>query len=218
MIRLLIVDDTRLFREGLAHFLERVDDFSVVGTAADRPAALAGVRTLCPDVVLLRMEMPECASMVRAMVDALPGVRVITVGLLDSEQDVISCVEAGAQGFVPRDGSLEDLVAGVRSVVRGETLCSPRITATLLRRVATLAAERRNWPGQAHLTVREREIVRLIDDGLSNKEIAHRLSIEVRTVKNHVHNILEKLQVRRRGEAAALARQERTELRDHARP
>ncbi len=206
MIRILIVDDTRLYREGLAHSLGRVDGLSVAGTTDAQVSALEAVRTLCPDVVLLRIDMPGSAAVLRAIVTAGVGARVIAVGLIEREQDVIACVEAGAFGFLPRDGSLDDLVACIRSAARGETVCSPRMVASLLKRMAALAAERPTWPGHSHLTPREHEVVRLVDEGLSNKEIARRLSIEVRTVKNHVHNILEKLHVHRRGEAAARLR------------
>lgn len=206
MIRIVIVDDTRLYREGLAQILSRVEGFGVPGTADTHASALDAVRTLHPDVVLLRMDMPEAADILRAVVSSGAGARVIALGLVERDQDVIACVEAGALGFLPRDGSLDDLIACIRSAARGETLCSPRMVATLLKRVAVLAAGRPAWPRHAHLTTREHEVVRLIDEGLSNKEIARRLSIEVRTVKNHVHNILEKLQVHRRGEAAARLR------------
>src|SRR3990172_7106777 len=206
MIRILIVDDTRLYREGLAHILDRVDGLSVAGTTDAQVSAVEAVRTLRPDVVLLRIDMPGSAAILRAIVNAGVGARVIAVGLIEREQDVIACVEAGALGFLPRDGSLDDLVACIRSAARGETVCSPRMVATLLKRMAALAADRPTWPGHSHLTAREHEVVRLIDEGLSNKEIAQRLSIEVRTVKNHVHNILEKLHVHRRGEAAARLR------------
>src|SRR5439155_827652 len=105
-----------------------------------------------------------------------------------------------------REASIDDLVTVIESVARGEAICSPRVAAGLLRRVAALAAGHGGDLPRAQLTNREREIVRLIDNGLSNKEIARALGIEVATVKNHVHNILEKLQVHRRGEAAARVR------------
>ncbi len=207
MIRVLIVDDTRLYREGLAHILGREDDISVVGTAARREESLVCVRDLHPDLVLLHMAMPDSMATLRAVVNAAPEVKIVALGVAESESEVIACAEAGVAGYLLRDGSLDDLMATVQSVARGEMLCSPRIAATLLKRVASLAAERQSWKTQAHLTSREIEIVQFIDQGLSNKEIARRLSIEVRTVKNHVHNILEKLQVHRRGEAAALVRE-----------
>src|SRR2546421_13075479 len=120
--------------------------------------------------------------------------------------DVLASAEAGAIAYVPREASLEDLVAVIECAVRGEAVCSPRVAGALLRRIAVLATDGRSDRVPARLTKREREIMGLIDEGLSNKEIAKRLRIEVATVKNHVHNILEKLQVHRRGEAAARVR------------
>lgn len=216
MIRVLVVDDTRLYREGLAHILGRGGEIVIVGTAAHQEESLDRIRELHPDLVLLHMAIPESIPTLRAIVDAAPDVRVVAIGVTDSESEVVACAEAGVAGYLLRDGSLDDLVATIQSVARGETLCSPRIAATLLRRLAALAAERQSWKFQGHLTPRELEIVQYIDLGLSNKEIAQRLSIEVRTVKNHVHNILEKLQVRRRGEAAARMRAVRAETRPAA--
>jgi DNA-binding NarL/FixJ family response regulator len=206
MVRVLVVDDTRLFREGLARTIEASSDMIVAGVAADPEQVLIAIHDCRPDIVLLRMAVPESIGMLRAIADQAPQVSVIALGLIENDNDIIACAEAGVAGYLSREGSVEDLVATVRSVARGEALCSPRIAATLLRRVATLASERQSSTGRVHLTAREREIVRLIDEGLSNKEIAQRLYIEVRTVKNHVHNILEKLQVHNRGEAAALMR------------
>jgi DNA-binding NarL/FixJ family response regulator len=125
---------------------------------------------------------------------------------MHGEDQVVACAEAGIAGYVDRDASLRDLVATVRSVARGELLCSPRIAARLMRRVAELADQPRPPQTPAHLTRREREVVALIDEGLSNKEIAQRLNIELPTVKHHVHNVIEKLGVRSRLQAAAHVR------------
>jgi DNA-binding NarL/FixJ family response regulator len=121
----------------------------------------------------------------------------------ETEHDVIPCAEAGVAACLPRETTLADLSATIERVAAGESNASPRVAAMLLRRIATLAE--RNSP-EANLTAREEEILVLIDDGLSNKQIARRLSIELPTVKNHVHNILEKLHVHRRYEAAARMR------------
>jgi len=206
VIRVAIVADIRLYREGLAQVLERHPNISVVGTAAGTNGPVASVSDVAPDVVLIDMVMPDSLAVVRRMVAAAPGVKVVSVGVGDDEHDVVASAEAGAVGYVPREGSLEDLVAVIECAARGEAVCSPRIAGALLRRVATLASDRVHGPVEGPLTGREREIMRLIDDGLSNKEIATRLCVEVATVKNHVHNILEKLQVHRRGEAAARVR------------
>jgi two-component system, NarL family, nitrate/nitrite response regulator NarL len=204
--RVLIVDDTRLFREGLAGILAREAGISAVDTAADIEAGLRLLKTCPPDVVLLNMATADGVGVLDALVRAAPQVRVVAIGVSETEDEVIACAEAGVAGYLLRRESLVDLVETIQSVTRGETLCSPWTAATLLRRVATLADERRSWFDPAKLTSREGEILLLIEQGCSNKEIAQHLFIEVRTVKNHVHNLLEKLQVHRRGEAAARMR------------
>jgi DNA-binding NarL/FixJ family response regulator len=133
----------------------------------------------------------------------VPGVPIVALGVPDVEGDVLACAEAGIAGYVTREASLEELVAVVRSAVQGELRCSPRIAAGLLRRLSALSEHGPSAP-RVRLTARQREIVRLIGQDLSNKEIAHRLGIEVATVKNHVHNLLEKLNVHRRTAAVRL--------------
>jgi len=163
-------------------------------------------------VVLLDTAIPDNVWIVRALVAAVPGPKVVALAVPEVEREVLACAEAGVAGYVTREGSVEDLVAAVESVARGEMVISPRMAATLLQRVATLALEQSPAAIEARLTTREVEILDLIDQGLSNKEIARRLTIELSTVKNHVHNILEKLNVTRRGEAAARARAARERI------
>jgi len=205
MIRVAIVADTRLYREGLAHVLGRDSRICVVATAAGCEEALASLPAVQPDVILVDMAMHNSGGVVRVVLMRVPPARVVALGVLEDDDDVLGCAEAGVSGYVPREASIDVLVAVIESVDRGEAICSPRVAARLLRRVAALAAGSVG-PLRTHLTGRECEVVRLIDDGLSNKEIARGLGIEVATVKNHVHNILEKLQVHRRGEAAARVR------------
>jgi two-component system nitrate/nitrite response regulator NarL len=199
-----IVAAIRLYREGLERCL--AEKYDVVGTAPDAGEAVQGVSELRPEVVLVDMAMLESAPTVRAIVELEPRASVLAFAVPETERHVLACVEAGISGYVPRQASLEDLLATIDGVAKGEALCSPRIVPGLFRRVAALAAERPPDSPRTRLTAREAEIVDLIDQGLSNKEIAVRLFIEVATVKNHVHNILEKLQVHRRAEAAARVR------------
>jgi two-component system nitrate/nitrite response regulator NarL len=205
-VRILVIADIRIYREGLAQLLAREPRFRVVGSAAGQEEAFALLQDTWVDVVLLDMAMAESMVAVRAIVAALPEVKVVALAVPETEDDIVSCAEAGISGYVLRDGSQQDLLATVDTVVRGEILCSPRVAATLLRRVAELAAEHRTELSGASLTTRELEIVRLLDQGLSNKEIARQLSIQLSTTKNHVHNILAKLGTHRRAEAAALVR------------
>jgi two-component system nitrate/nitrite response regulator NarL len=200
-IAVLVAADVCFYREGLATCLAQHATIAIVGTATSR-ADIVGQITRCrPEVLLIDMAMAESLDTIRAVsaLDAPP--RVVALAVPETEHDVITCAEAGIAGYVSREGSLDDLVRTIESVARGELIVSPRMAATLMKRVATLAsAGSRGVDRLAALTVREREIVRLIGDGLSNKQIAARLGIEIATAKNHVHNILDKLQVERRGQ------------------
>jgi two-component system nitrate/nitrite response regulator NarL len=131
-----------------------------------------------------------------------PDLKIVAIAVSDIEQEVVACAEAGVSGFVSRNGSIQDLVTAVHCAMRNELVCSPRITALLFSRVASIRSERSHAPGNGALTRREHEIVSLMTQGLSNKEIA-RQRIQNATVKNHIHSILAKLHVRRRGEVAA---------------
>jgi two-component system, NarL family, nitrate/nitrite response regulator NarL len=199
-----VLAGVRLYREGVAAVLANDDRFRVVG-AADS-TALQQLRDSAPDVVLMEAGPKDAPALVRAIRAHAPGAKVVALGISEEEADVLPLAEAGIAGWVTRDASVDDLREAVASAAAGEALCSPRMAASLLRKVASLAEDLRDGHATRVLTRRQREIVALIDEGLSNKEIARQLSIELPTVKNHVHNILEKLQVSRRGEAAALVR------------
>lgn len=208
-ISVLIVDTITLFRDGLAELLRRESWVGGVRTAADPSVAVDRVCSSPPDVVLVNMASRDGMVVLGALRAAAPRTPVVVFGIEESEEEVVACAEGGAAGFLPRDGTLGELQATVAGVLRGETVCSPRVTALLLRRVNTLAAAKTPTDETAHLTPREREVLMLIERGMTNKQIATNLGIEVRTVKNHVHNLLEKLRVRRRGEAAARLRSAR---------
>lgn len=206
MIRVLIFDHSRLYRQSLALSLGQREGLFMLDGAASLDESIGRMRDLHPDVVLLRAVMPASFAAMRVIAETAPDVKIVALEVSETEEDMIGCAEAGIAGYLPQGGSLDDLVTIIQSVARGEVVCSPRMAATLLRRVAILAAERQTCDVQPHLTRREMEIAHLIDQGLSNKEIARNLCIDFRTVKNHVHSILEKFQVHRRGEAAAQLR------------
>ena len=206
VISVVVVGKVRLYREGLSASLATRAGLVVVGAAADREAAVALVTSGRPDVVVLDMATPESLDMARAISGVRPVARIVAFAVVETDHDILACAEAGMAAWVPQEGSIEDLVATIESVVRDELQCPPKLASTLFRRLATLARRLPQRSPADGLTAREREIVVLIDRGLSNKEIAVRLSLEVTTVKNHVHNILDKLQVSRRTEAVALLR------------
>ena len=208
VMRIVVAGDIRLYRDGLALHLAGEAGLGVAGVAADRPELMRRVHELRPAIVVLDMAMAESLEAVRDLWREAPEVRVVAVTVPELEHAVIACAEAGIAGYVPREGSLDDLKRTIDSVARGESIVSPRMAASLLRRVSALAADRAAPARLDELTLREREIVELIRDGLSNKQIAARLNIELATAKNHVHRILEKLHVTRRGEIASLLRRQ----------
>ncbi|MGC2776549.1 MAG: response regulator transcription factor, partial [Bradyrhizobium sp.] len=169
----------------------------------DAVARIAGLR---PDAVLLDASLLDGAASPRCIREIVPEIKVVAFAVTEIDQEVIACAEAGISAYVPREGSTEDLVAAVHQAMRGELVCPPRVAALLFGRVATLSAEQTAPIDDGALTQREQEIIPLIERGLSNKEIARHLYVGTATVKNHIHNILEKLRVRRRGEVAARMR------------
>jgi len=203
---LVILTPTRLYREGLGTLLDARPGIDVVGTASSAPEAMAVLRNLLVDVVLLDIELEHALDAAREITHLSARTKVIALALNDKTEQVLKCAEAGIAGFVTQDGSVDDLIAAIVAARSGELTCTPRIAAALLHRIAELAREPAPELGVQCLTARELEVIRLVDRGLSNKEIASRLCIGVATVKNHVHSILEKLHVHRRGEAAARIR------------
>ncbi len=207
VIRILIISVIRLYRDGLAFVVGRDGTLDVVGAFDSVEHALerADADARPPDVVLLDTTDPNALADMRRVSAEFPGVKVVALGVARDDRDVIACAEAGVAGYVFRDASVEELLATIESAARGELRCTPEMAAMLLRRVANLARHG-DVTSAAHITRREREILRLIDRGFSNKQIAAQLCIEIATVKNHIHNILEKLGVRSRAEAAAKMR------------
>jgi two-component system nitrate/nitrite response regulator NarL len=212
-MRVLVVDDTVLHCRILADALAAEASIDAVETATDAAMALALLPDAGPTIVLVNMGMGGGAAVVDSVVRAMPAAPVIALAVADLEDEIIACVEAGVVGCLLKGDSYSDLVELISGVARGELRCSPRVTAALLHRVTKLSqlsrqqqTQTRPVPGESLLTTREREVMQLIDAGLSNQQIAHRLSIELRTVKNHVHHILVKYQVHHRADAAALFR------------
>ena len=211
MTRTLLVTDVRLYREGLMHVLAQDARIAIIGAASSTDEAIERACATKPEVILLDMAMHDSLEAARTLIDTVPDIKIVVFAIPENPDLVIRCAEAGVSGLVTRDSSLNEIVECVEASIRGELHCSPRVAGWLFRRITTLAREPRETKSIANLTKREVRILDLIDNGLSNKEIAHALTIEVATVKNHVHNILEKLQVRSRGEASAVMRRSRHE-------
>ncbi len=200
-----IVSDVRLLCDGLVLSLSQQSSLAVVG-AADLTISPTHIAAARPDVVLLDVGTPDGLDALLAFRQALPDLKIVAIAVADVEQEVVVCAEAGVSGFVSRNGSIQDLVTAVHCAVRNELVCSPRIAALLFSRIAAVGSERSHGRDDSALTRREHEIVSLMTQGLSNKEIARQLRIQNATVKNHIHSILGKLHVRRRGEVAARMR------------
>jgi DNA-binding NarL/FixJ family response regulator len=204
-ITVFVASSVRLYGDGIRLLLTREEGISVVGQAESAAAMLAMLDDLAvTDIVLVDTTMPEAVVSMQAIRRRCSRVKVVALGVSEVDE-VIACAEAGATGYVVRDSGAADLVTTVRGVTSGEALCAAQVTATLLQRLARLADQRATSDDE-DLTPRQLQVLRLIDEGLSNKEIAARLCIEIATVKSHVHTILEKLGARRRGEAAARMR------------
>lgn len=209
-IRLFIADDNRLLREGLVSMLVEQDDIVVIGKAPSGHDALEQIKALRPEVALIDIGMPDKdgIELTQALRQDVPNVKVIILGMIDLTEEIMQCIEAGAAGYVLKEGSFDYLVETIRSVHRGESFCSPQLTASLFSRIAELASEKLpKSQNDIKLTARELEIIHLIAEGLPNKAIAQRLFIETQTVKNHVHNILDKLQLQNRLQAVEYARE-----------
>ena len=201
--RVLLVADVRLYREGIHASLSKLPQFSVIGAAANVEEALRIAANAHPEIVIVDMATRQSLTVVRRIRQHLPDAHIVGFGVDEVEGEVLACAEAGLAGYVPCEASLDELVLRVESVHRGELLCTPRMAATLFRRLELREHAEDSPPQAVVLTAREREVLRLVDGGLSNKEIALKLNIEVSTVKNHVHNVLDKLNVTSRMQAAA---------------
>jgi len=205
MVRALIVIDIPFYRQGLQELLAKSGEVVVVGATSDAEETERIVRLELPDVVLLDVGGRESLEALRRTRRVEPAPRIVALAISETPESVMAWAESGIAGYVPRDASLADLIRVLKGVVRDELYCSPRIAASMIRRLATLAASSpRPRDPVGELSTREHEVLSLIARGFSNKAIASHLGIANATAKNHVHNILDKLSLRRRVEAALL--------------
>lgn len=201
-IAVLVVDDHRMFAQAVGKVLEEEDDIRVVGIAGSVAEAVESARRCRPDVVLMDFELPDGdgATATKQIKDDRPETCLVMLTSFNSETVLVSSVEAGCSGFISKHRAMEEVVEGVRAAYRGEAMISPVMLARLLPRL------RRTYRGVGtDLTAREVEVLRMLAEGLPNPEIAEKLAISLHTVRNHVQNILTKMQAHSKLEAVSIA-------------
>jgi DNA-binding NarL/FixJ family response regulator len=208
-----IADDHALFRRGLEMVLEEEDDIDLVGQASDGTEAIAVAGEALPDVVLMDIRMPKITGIeaCRATKEVAPSAKIVMLTISDEEEDLFEAIRAGASGYLLKDIPLDEVAEAVRAVHGGQSLINPSMAGKLLSEFATLAKrdaeeeERVQHVAAPKLTDREMEVLKLVARGMNNRDIAKELFISENTVKNHVRNILEKLQIHSRMEAVMIA-------------
>ena len=207
-IRLLVVDDHPLFRKGAVYMLNAQPDIEVVGEASDGNEALQKARELMPDLILMDITMPNCDGLeaTRRIMEEMPYVKIVMLTVSDDDQDLFEAIKWGAQGYLLKNLEPEELTDMLRGVFHGEAPISRTTASRILREFSRRA--RGEGPNIRDLTPRETEILRLVAKGASNREIAQALVISLHTVKNHLRNIMDKLHMQSRVEAAVFAARE----------
>ena len=212
-IRVLVVDDHALFRRGLQMVLEQEDDIEVVGEAGDGAEAVERAADAMPDIVLMDVRMPKRGGIdaCTAIKDAVPSAKIIMLTISDEEADLYDAIKAGASGYLLKEISIEEVAAAIRAVNEGQSLISPSMASKLLTEFASMIkrTDDRQQVPTPRLTDREMEVLKLVAKGLNNRDIAKQLFISENTVKNHIRNILEKLQLHSRMEAVVYAVREK---------
>jgi DNA-binding NarL/FixJ family response regulator len=210
-IRVAVVDDQELFRRGLTMLLGVEEDIEVVGEASDGVAATELAATAVPDIILMDVRMPKRSGIEAcvAIKDVAPTARIIMLTVSDEEADLYDAVKNGASGYLLKDSSIDEVAQAIRVVADGQSLISPSMAIKLLDEFKQMSRTDRQQVPTPRLTDRELEVLKLVAQGLNNREIAKRLFISENTVKNHVRNILEKLQLHSRMEAVMYAVREK---------
>lgn len=209
-IKVLIADDHRVVREGLAAILKTKENIQVVGEAQDGQEAVEKARALLPDVILMDVSMPRMTGVeaTRIIKREFPHIGVVALTMYEEQQYIFDLVRAGATGYLLKDTDSAQIVAAIRAIYRGESLIHPSVASKILAEFSLLAqkgkGKKPTWV-EHDLTEREITVLKLVADGKTNKEIANSLDLSEKTVKNHVRNIFHKLQVYDRTQAAILA-------------
>jgi two-component system nitrate/nitrite response regulator NarL len=198
-----VVTEARHYRECLVQALKVQRGFAVRDLGGGGPESLKRLVQDRHDLALVDLRPANLEPFVRRAHIELPKLLLIAVGVREDEKDLLALFEVGMAGFVPLGSSLEDVFGTIRAALRGELHCPPQVVAALARRLGEMGKRRTRHQGAAHLTPREEQVLKLLGEGLTNKEIATRLTVEASTIKNHVHAILNKLSVEKRSEIAA---------------
>ena len=208
--------DLALFRHGLASVLDEEPDLELVGQASDGAEAVTRAGEALPDIVLMDIRMPKVSGIeaARAMKEAAPSAKIVMLTISDEEEDLFEAIRSGASGYLLKDIPLDEVADAVRAVYGGQSLINPSMAGKLLTEFATLnrrdaETERPQQVPAPKLTDREMEVLKLVARGMNNRDIAKELFISENTVKNHVRNILEKLQIHSRMEAVMIAVREK---------
>ena len=204
-MKILLVDDQILFRKGLRSLLEAEEDIEIVSEASNGQEALDKVKAYRPDVVLMDVNMPGCDGIqgTRLIKADHPDVKVVILTISDEDDDLFEAIKAGAEGYLLKNLRPEELMQMLRSVMANEAPVSPAIASKLLGEFRRQPRTEHGQPSGPELTAREREVLQLVAEGMSNAEIGLKLCVVEGTVKNHLHNLLEKLHLQNRVQAAA---------------
>lgn len=202
--RILLIEDNRILREGIAAIINGQADLKIVSMSGGRYDPLNHGKEVKPQIVLMDLGLrnENVLLLLRDIRKQLPKTKVIGMGLIPSQQDIVEFIQGGAAGFILKDATIEEVLGTIRSVARGVQVIPPLLTGSLFTHVVNHALQQGRMPDAVRMTTREREIIVLIAEAMSNKEIAKKLNLSTYTVKSHTHNILEKLALHSRLEIA----------------
>jgi DNA-binding NarL/FixJ family response regulator len=211
-IRILVIEDNRVLRDGIATMLNEQTDMHVIATIGSGNNILLKASQANPEIILMDLSFTSFkeSSVVESIRNKMPDTKVVGMGFVPTQSDIVEFVEAGASGFILKSATVKEFLGTIRSVAQGEKILPPSLTGSLFTHVLEIALKKKKGKlsNVVQMTKREREIIILISDGLSNKEIAQQLAIATHTVKSHVHNIMEKLALHTRLQIAKFIHEE----------